>query len=50
MSLAALPDDTPVWIDGHGASTLGEIRDAIEVPELLSDEEATIEMWTPCAP
>lgn len=50
MKIAALSDSTPVWIDRHGPSTLGEIRDAIEDPEPIpSNEEATLEMWADVA-
>lgn len=45
MSLATLPDDTRVWIDGHGEATLGEIRAAPEEGPALSLEDATLEMW-----
>lgn len=45
MTLADLPDDTPVWIDGYGESTLGEIRHQPEEVETLSDFERTVNMW-----
>ena len=44
-ALAHLPDSTPVYVDGHGPATLGEIRAAPEIEPPLSLEDATIEMW-----
>ena len=44
-TLATLPDDTPVYVDGHGSATLGDIRRTPEEGPGLSLEEATIEMW-----
>jgi len=45
MTLARLPDATPVYIDGHGPATIGEIRHAPEETPDLSLEQATIDMW-----
>lgn len=40
------PDSTPVYVDGHGTTTLGEIRGAVEPePEPLTDFERTANMW-----
>jgi hypothetical protein len=38
-----LPDSTRIWIDGHGPSTLGQIR-AEESPGLAGEEDATVRM------
>ena len=38
--ISALSDDTPVYVDGHGPSTLGEIRGC----DLASEEDATVRM------
>jgi hypothetical protein len=45
VSLANLPDETPVWIDGHGQATLGELRHAPKADETLSERERTLNMW-----
>ena len=37
-AIDALPNDNPVWIDGYGQSTLGEIR-ALQ-PEFITTEKA----------
>ena len=47
MSLAGLPDSTPVWIDGYGESTIGELVAArtADDPEPLSEWERTLNLW-----
>jgi hypothetical protein len=39
------PKRPPVWIDGYGVSTLGEIRDAIEGTQPVDECQATLDMW-----
>ena len=45
MSLAGLPASTPVYIDGFGPSTIGEIRATEETPALDEEWAATLDMW-----
>ena len=46
MSLSELPDDHPIYIDGYGPSTVGEVRG-----ECLPDDtdSATVRMWVAIA-
>ena len=48
-TILSLPDSTPVYVDGHGPTTLGECRRVPEEDPALSLEEATLEMWTDIA-
>jgi hypothetical protein len=48
-SITALPDSTPVYVDGHGSSTLGEVRHAAEDGPALSDWDMTLEMYADLA-
>jgi len=47
VTLADLPDSTPIWIAGYGESTIGELVAArtAEEPEPLTDFERTVNMW-----
>ena len=44
---AAVPDDTPVYVDGFGVTTAGELREPIASLPTDSErmEDATIRMW-----
>ena len=45
-ALSALPADTPVYVDGYGVATLGELRNAPpEGAAPLSDWERTLNMY-----
>ena len=48
-ALSALPDSTPVYIDGHGQATLGEIRHAPEENPALDEWGATLDMYADLA-
>lgn len=45
VSVQTLPDSTTVYVEGHGVSTLGEIRHTPEEDPAPTLEEATIAMW-----
>ena len=45
MSIRALPDEHPVYVPGHGETTLGAIREAERNPALIDTLAATLDMW-----